>query len=136
MILLSINTKWNTINMSKIDIKYSGVPNVCFSLTEKDDKREIEFIKQRLERGFDDSETWSLRDTIGKFILPRLVRFKEIYIEKVVDYDDMYKKLDLSIRAFELLIRDKGSFLLTDEELIEYEEGMKAYQEVFMRLWW
>ena len=34
--------------------------------------------KQRLERGFDDSETWSLRDTIANFIIPRLERYEEI----------------------------------------------------------
>ncbi len=27
------------------DIKYLGVPNVCFSLTNKDDDREQKFIK-------------------------------------------------------------------------------------------
>ena len=64
--------------LGSIDIKYLGIPNICFSLTGKDDKREIDFIKQRLERGFDDSETWSLRDTIALFILPRLKRYQEI----------------------------------------------------------
>ena len=68
----------NKKTIAPVDVKYIGVPNVCFSQTEKDDKREIEFLKQRLERGFDDSETWSLSDTVGLFTLPRLKRFKEV----------------------------------------------------------
>ena len=56
------------------DPKYLGIPNICFSLTDKDDKREEKFIKQRLQRGFDDTETWSLRDTIADFVVPRLLK--------------------------------------------------------------
>ena len=41
-------------------------------------KRYWKFLWQRWTRGFDDSETWSLYDTIARFILPRLKRFKEI----------------------------------------------------------
>lgn len=130
--------KSKTIKRKKVltDIKYLDIPNVCFSLTSKKDKREKVFSEQRMERGFDDSETWSLRDTIGKFTLPRLKRFKEIYTEKIVNEDDTYKKLDLAIRAFELLIRDNGTFTLTQEEHKEYDDGMKAYHEIFLGLWW
>ena len=71
------------------DIKYLGVPNVCFSLTNKDDDREEKFSKQRIERGFDDSETWSLRDTIANFILPRLKAFNEITFSRPADLEDI-----------------------------------------------
>ena len=63
---------------NKKDIKYLGVPNVCFSLTSENDDREKLFSQQRIERGFDDSETWSLKDSIIKFIIPRLERYEEI----------------------------------------------------------
>ena len=43
------------------DPKYLGIPNICFSLTEDTDRRESEYKEQRIQRGFDDSETWSLR---------------------------------------------------------------------------
>lgn len=38
----------------------------------KTDKRYKKYAKQRTERGFDDSETWSLDHTIARFIAPRL----------------------------------------------------------------
>jgi len=118
-------------NKKPVDIKYIGVPNICFSLTDADDKREIQFKQQRIERGFDDSETWSLRDTIAKFIIPRLKVFKEVSIKKVKK-----KRINKMIRAFELVARDKGLFILTDEELKEYKKGMKIFHKDFLGLWW
>ena len=55
-----------------------GIPNVNFTLIDRDDERWKKYQQQRLERGFDDSELWSLGNTITSFILPRLKRFKEI----------------------------------------------------------
>jgi len=66
--------------ISKPDIKGTSVPNICFSLTDADDSRENKYSAQRIERGFDDSETWCLTSTICKFALPRLKRFKECAI--------------------------------------------------------
>lgn len=54
-----------------------GIKNVNFSLINKDDGRFEAYKKQRLERGFDDSEMWSLDCTIAEFITPRLRVFKE-----------------------------------------------------------
>jgi hypothetical protein len=125
-------------NEEKIDIKYLGIPNICFSLTSKDDKREEEFIEQRKQNGFDDSETWSLRDTIGRFILPRLKRFKEVTIAhpgglKEEEWDEI---LDKMIKAFELLTKENGAFMLTEGEYKEFEEGMDLFRKWFLALWW
>ena len=133
--------------MNKKDPKYLGTPNICFSLTDKDDDREVRFSKQRIKRGFDDSETWSLRDTIANFIIPRLERYTEIIMVsgcrsgwdgepdesgETRDEIDMLKKM---LRAFELVTRDNGSFILTNEEYNEYEEGIKLFSEYFLSLW-
>jgi hypothetical protein len=37
--------------LSAVDFKYLGIPNICFSITDKEDKRETYFKKQRIERG-------------------------------------------------------------------------------------
>jgi len=115
----------------KIDIKDLEIPNICFSLTGKDDHREEYFKKQRIERGFDDSETWSLCDTITCFIIPRLERFIEInsnnrYIEK-------YEKI---LVALKLIERDDGMWIFTEEEQRQLEEGLKLFPEYFMHMWW
>jgi hypothetical protein len=125
---------------NKVDPKYIDIPNICFSLTKPDDEREEKFQKQRLERGFDDSETWSLRDTIANFILPRLKVFLNLsYGENGVlvdENDEMKIAINKMIRSFELVSRDNGSFILTKEEKIEYEEGMKMFKDYFLGLWW
>jgi hypothetical protein len=93
------------------DVKYMNIPNICFSLTDKDDKREIEYKKQRIERGFDDSETWSLTDTICGFLIPRLKRFKECanVIPESTTREEWNVILDKMIFAFTHIISTDSS---------------------------
>lgn len=121
---------------TKIDPKYLGIPNICFSLTSSTDEREPKFRAQRIERGFDDSETWSLRDTISNFIIPRLKRHREIIDGFIVNNDELYEDCDKAIRAFELVARESGALIWTKEEQKEYMIGIEAFQRVFLRLWW
>ena len=104
--------------LAVVDVKYSKVLNICFSLTDKTDNREIDYAKQRQLRGFDDSETWSLTDTICHFILPRLQRFKEINASTPAqlteqEWNDI---LDKIITSLQLTCKDKSSRNLNDEE--------------------
>lgn len=52
-----------------------GIKNVNFSLIDNTDDRWEDYKKQRLERGFDNSELWSLDSTIAEFVYPRLKAF-------------------------------------------------------------
>lgn len=127
-----MKSQYNKPMLDPVDIKYLGIPNICFSITSKDDKREIDFIKQRLERGFDDSETWSLRDTIALFILPRLKRYQEI----TNDNDELVYDINYFIKAMELISRDNGSCIHTPEEENQIIEGLEKFPKIFMSLWW
>lgn len=51
------------------------IPNVNFSLIDPDDERWEKYKQQRLSRGFDNSELWSLDCTIAEFIAPRIREF-------------------------------------------------------------
>lgn len=125
-----------TITSNEVDIKHLGIPNICFSLTDKNDEREVEYKKQRIERGFDDSETWSLRDTIALFVIPRLKRYQEI-TKNVLEKDkEMADDIDSFINAMELVSRDNGSCFHTLEEEQKLFEGLKKFPEIFMSLWW
>jgi hypothetical protein len=44
----------------------------------KKDSRSYEWSKQRKKLGFDDRKLWSLDHTIAEFVLPRLIRFREV----------------------------------------------------------
>jgi hypothetical protein len=119
------------------DPKYIHVPNICFSLTDVDDKREEEFSKQRMERGFDDSETWALDSTIARFISPRLIRYQEIANDFLERDKDLVKNIDKLIKAFELIVKSNGSlWMLSKSEMKKIEEGLSKFPEVFLTLWW
>ena len=120
------------------DIKYLNVPNICFSLTEETDNREPIYSAQRRLRGFDDSETWSLTDTICLFILPRLQRFKEINASTPAQLTEQEWNaiLDKMIVALQLTCKDKGSRIWSEEESKQIDEGLDLFREWFMGLWW
>jgi hypothetical protein len=120
----------------KKDIKYLGVPNVCFSLTDEDDKRDEEYAKDRIERGFDDSETWSLRDTAANFLIPRLKRYQEIANDFLKRDDEEVEAIDELIESLELISKENGSCNLSDEEWEKVEKGLEQFPKVFMGLWW
>lgn len=123
--------------MKEIDPKYLNIPNINFSLTDKEDDREDKFKKQRIARGFDDSETWALDYVIASFIIPRLKRFIEV---NSINFNNEYEKdfgksLPKMLKAFELVVRDEGSRIWTDKEEKQYNKGIKLFQEYFLALW-
>lgn len=129
--------RYNT-KKKPIDIKHINVPNICFSLTDKKDDRETLYSQQRIERGFDDSETWSLSDTICRFTIPRLKRFKELNngMPCGLTEDEWDIIIDKMILAMELLSRDNGSRLFSGDEDKQVNEGLDLFRERFMDLWW
>lgn len=123
------------INTPRIDPKSTGVPNICFSLTDLDDEREEKFRDQRINRGFDDSETWSLDYTIAEFIIPRLERYNELS-NKVLERDDQFiEKIDKFLTAMKLSVKDIDDEL-SEQERCQQAEGLEVFPEIFRRLWW
>lgn len=122
--------------MRNRDPKYIDVPNICFSHTSKDDSREPKYKKQRMQRGFDDSETWSLDVTFAEFMLPRLERFKEIVVQ--VNKPDTKFDRDVNdvIEALKLIIRNNGTRFFSDAEEKQVQKGLKTLSRLFLSLWW
>jgi hypothetical protein len=129
--------------------------NICFTLMDIVDKRSIrqdtklkkrseEFKKQRITRGFDDSETWWLDQVIVSFVLPRLKRFKEIScaipcnvahsVESMTE--ELWNKiLDQIIEAFELIKKDEWSGEI-EEKFNKIDRGLHLFADYFMQLNW
>ena len=120
--------------LNKIDPKECNVPNVNFSLVGDNDKRGAQFKKQRLERGFDESETWSLDYTIACFIAPRLKEFIEIYKKVIVDDCGLVPKAERALKAFEKIA--EGDTVWKEDEYNEITEALKGFAEIFLGLWW
>jgi hypothetical protein len=114
-----------------------GIPNVCFSLVDENDNRWEKYTQQRLERGFDDSETWNLDATISMFIYPRLKAFIED-VKRLechpgnISFDEWLNILNEILKAFEILSQD--SERTEDEEKI-IERGLDLFREHFHNLW-
>ena len=122
----------------KQDPKYLGIPNISFSLVAPGDDREELFAAQRLERGFDSSELWSLKDTITNFILPRLKAFADDpcgYPGSFNNVGEWQTVLNKMIRSFELSNKDTNVGLLTKKEHSEWNAGMKLFKKYFFCLW-
>lgn len=118
-----------------VDIKEFDTPNICFSLTESNYKRELEFKEQRITRGFDDSETCALDCTIANFIIPRLERYLEV-APKLINLDLYIDDMKLLLSAMKLIVRDDGFKDFTDEENKIVESGLSVFPKIFLRLGW
>lgn len=115
-----------------------GIKNVCFSLMEEGDSRWGEFKKQRLEQGFDDSETWALDHTIASFILPRLKCFYNNGNIMSHPYGLTNKKwnkiVSKMVQAFDLIVNTDAA-RRTDKEHEVVNEGLDLFREYFFDLW-
>lgn len=109
---------------------------LAFDKDMKKDKRQKKWKKQRKARGFDDTELWNLENTIAKFILPRLQRFKSVSSTYPggMTPEEWDAKLDKMITAFSLIYDDNYS-IDADREA-EIEEGLKLFGKYFRALWW
>lgn len=138
--------------MKKLSIdpqKLKCSKNICFSLmndkektnkNKKLAKRAKIFEKQRIDRGFDDSETWCLDTVIARFVLPRLKRFKEINIAYPVGStpEKWDLELDEMIETFETLVKEEWPE--TSEEITErsnkIEQGLQLFASRFRQISW
>lgn len=104
-----------------------------FDISENDERYD-KFKKQREERGFDDTETWSLDVTFAKFLVPRLKRFKELNngIPNGLNEQEWNNILDEMIEGFEGIITDD----LINPRNEKADKALKLFTEHYFSLWW
>lgn len=138
-----------------------GIENVNFSLVRPSFNAWDECKRQRLERGFDDSELWSLDNTICKFILPRLRRFNKVkcgtpaglteeewtkIIDNIAEAIDIYLNYNDAINSEKVLkniytndIPGLPGFEYGLDSMLEkhkiYKRGVKLMYKYFYFLW-
>lgn len=120
-----------------VDPREAGIPNICFSLESRDkpEKQEL-FKQQRIERGFDDSETWSLVNTIAAFIIPRLERYIELSEKMLLRSDEQKEQIKAILTLMKLTARDEGVWTFNAEEEEQITEGLQALVDNWFSLWW
>jgi hypothetical protein len=102
-------------------------------------EREELFKQQRIERGWDDSDTWSLDHKIAEFVLPRLKRFKELNNgypcrEENMTFELWNDILDSIIYSFEIIINEFEE--KNDVDWVAVEIGLNNFGKYFRDLWW
>lgn len=125
--------------MNNVDPR--GIKNVNFTLGDENDEREPEWKAQRLTRGFDTTELWSLDCTIAKFIAPRLKVFLE-QAEQIEDhpgqitFQEWKVILEQMIEGFEIY---PNHFHWTEEESDanwkKVDKALSLFHKWFFNLW-
>lgn len=88
-----------------------------------------------------EEELWGLDITLAKYILPRLIKFKEINIMgRPTDFDSQeswHKVIDKMIYSFQYVLEQNSGVydvgLKAKED--KYQEGMQLFARYFMDLW-
>ena len=100
-------------------------------------KRKELFAKQKKERGWDDSETWSLDHSLAKIILPRLKRFKELtngYPSNETE-ESWNEKIDSMIFSFEFYATEPwGNH--SKQLYKKVQKGLNLFAKYYGHLWW
>lgn len=136
----------NELPFKKHIISYKWVTKKPLYI-DKTDKRYKKYVKQLKKDGFSNTETWCLTSVIAQFILPRLIKFKEITNgypgnDDFPTMEKWHEGLDKMIFAFEWAIANDAeeNYKLSDkikkENWNKYIEGMRLFSEYFMALWW
>ena len=124
--------------MKKIDPIGINNVNFSFELSKDDDRREL-FKKQRLERGFDDTELWNLDITIARFIYPRLKAYVDLHKEMYSNLDsfnkESEKELDKMVKAFKTYLDGDSKAFLTKKEEKTVSKGFRLFIKHFRHLW-
>ena len=117
------------------------IPNVCFTLEPSDPQ----FIEQRKQNGFDESETWNLDRTVVHFVAPRLRMFVErITINEKFPacykcFKDWVNDLTFVLNNFEEMtnVEKKANFTdIWDEDNADnYRKAMELFGKILPHLW-
>lgn len=103
------------------------------------DKRQEKWKKQRKKRGFDDTELWSLDQSLAMHILPRLKAFRKTphgwpgFCETQEKWNEI---LDHMIFAFDFAATGKQYPVdTTEEEWERAQKGLRLFAECYFDLW-
>lgn len=128
------------VDIKKYDVPKNdplNIPNVCFSLVEDcdNDERKKEWQKQRIERGFDNTELWNLNYTMMKFMYPRIKAFREAFagypgcLNSEKEWEDI---LDKILDAFDIFLNkedDTQTCTCSDLKGLEWMKRCNSYTE-------
>lgn len=115
-----------------MDIKDLGYNEVCFSCDEGDFKKSDIYKAQRLERGWDDTETFGLDVVFGQFMLPRMKRLLELKQTLVQMDEAQIQAFNDIIKALEIIASDN----ITRDNYHLVQRALFLFGAYFHKLGW
>jgi hypothetical protein len=92
------------------------------------------WTKQREERGFDDTEIWSLDTTFANFAIPRLQELMKVGgYPGCMTAEEWAATLQKMIDGFEKVEKWVPNYLPEDEAAIR--EGLEVFAKYYLHLW-
>lgn len=131
-----------------LPVNSDAVPNICFSIADEvyqgKNHKSIQktYFKQRIENGFDDTETWHIDRTMALFLIPRLKRFIEVNNgiangETQESYDE---KLRFIINAFENYYATDKYYNCSSKDqdtlIKDVKQAVEYLSKLWFELWW
>lgn len=115
-----------------------SLSNMYHQLNNKNWKRSVRFLYQRLTRGWDDGDTFSLDAPLAKLIAPRLRRFSELRGGHPSDMTDEEWQaiIDKMVAAFEWYASEDRYGPNEFENIKKHQEGINLFAEHYCGLWW
>ena len=111
---------------------------------DKSDERYEKYQQQLNARGFSDTETWNMDSVFSEFVLPRLIRFKEInngfpFGTTAESWNEIIDKMIFAFN-WSLNCEIKENAFLTNKEndanWEKYNEGIALFAKHYRDLWW
>jgi hypothetical protein len=104
--------------------------------------KELIYLIQKLKYGFSNTELWNLDNTISKFVLPRLIRFKQVGSSShpsELTPEEWEIILNKMINSFQLMLQD--DFKYTERKEITARQnkinaGLKLFAKYYQNLWY
>ena len=117
----------------EVDIKTLKIPNICFS-TDDCKGPQSKFLKeQRVKRGFDDTETIQLDNTISAFIIPRLERYIHLQEKMKKNSKKEQKQFIKLLEGFKLV--NTTEFINSEQEVM-IKKKLKNFNKLILKLCW
>lgn len=85
---------------------------------------------------FDSVEIWNLRETVIKFLLPRLEEFRKMtmtYPEEFEEIEEWYAVLEEMIKGFKIVV--SKDIILSELDNVSVERAYELFGKYFKHLW-
>lgn len=140
MIMIKMDSILSNKKVKKLiyEVKHMSYARLSSKIKYALEPRQRRFLWQRLIRGWDDSETWSLDQPLAKLIAPRLRRFSELRggHPHGMTEEEWHNIIMKMVEAFEWYASDERWGKDEFKNIEKHQEGIDLFAKYYAGLWW